>query len=249
MAYYHYNRYGKRSYRPRYGKQRRISRYQRRAASQQKDSLTLTLKYSAEEKITSTGTVTPPAFRQNIYNAVRKSPMYAAFASMYDQFKINSATVHVTQKAANPTVQTPAAPLQIVTAWDRSGVEYNPAGEGSLRTETYTEVAQRSSAFSRSSLYGTTYKTTRTLYPSTIEEKGQYVSTAKLALREEAALDNEDVDVPFSLIESGSYKFKPTFLLAVQTVAAAPNETDVASFDIDYEIVLTFRGLRKIPVA
>lgn len=248
MAYYSFNRYGKRSYRPRYGKQRRISRYQRRAASQQKDSLTLTLKYSAEAKITSTGTVLPPAFRENIYNAVRKSPMYSAFASMYDQFKINSATVHVTQKAANPVVQTPAAPLQIVTAWDRSGVEYNPAAED-LRTETYTEVAQRSSAFSRSALYGTSYKTTRTLYPSTIEEKGQYISTAKLALAREADLDNEDVDVPFSLIESGSYKFKPTFLLAVQTVAAADNGTDVASFDVDYEIVLTFRGLRKIPVA
>lgn len=247
MAYYRWNSNYRKPYRRYGGKQRKISRSNKRAASQQKDSLTLTLKYSATATITSTGTATPPAFRENIYNAVRKSPMYGAFASMYDQFKINSATVHVTQKAANPAVQTPAAPLQIVTAWDRSGVEFSPTA-AALRTETYAEVAQRSSAYSKSALYGTSYKTNRTLYPSTIEEKGQYVSTAKLALDTEDDLDNVDVDVPFSLIESGSYKFKPTFLLAVQTVAAAAANTEVASFDVDYEIVITFRGLRKIPV-
>lgn len=246
MAYYRANnRYGRRFYGSRYGKQRRISRANRRAAAQQKDSLTLTLKYSAEATISSSGTVEPNAFRENIYNALRKSPMYSAFASMYDQFKINSATVHVTQKSSNPQVQTPAAPLQIVTAWDRSGVEYNVAA-AALRTELYSQVTQRSSAFTKSALYGSTYRTTRTLYPSTVEEKGQYISTAKLA---GAAVNDTDPNIPHSLIESGSYKFKPTFLLAVQTVAAAANGTEIAKFDVDYEIVLTFRGLRKIPVA
>lgn len=242
------NRYAKRYSGWRYSKQRRISRGNRRAAAQQRDSLSLTLKYSDTITITSDGTTQPPAFRENIYNAVRKSPMYAAFASMYDQFKINSATVHVTQKSANSAVQTPAAPLLIATAWDRSGIEYNPTAEA-LRVETYTDTAQRSSAYSKSALYGSSFKTTRSLYPSTIEEKGQYISTAKLALAEDEDVDNSNVNIPYSLIESGSYKFKPTFILAVETVAAAANATQIATFDVDYEIVLTFRGLRKIPVA
>lgn len=250
MAYFRtrYNNYrnGRRSYRYGYNKQRRISQSNKRAAAQQKDSLTLTLKYSDAFTVTSDNTNQPPGYTQNIYNALRRSPMYGAFASMYDQVKLNSCTVHVTQKYANASIQTPAAPLQIVTAWDRSGIEYSPTDE-ELQPNTYYNTAQRSSAFSKSALYGSSYKTTRTLYPSSIEEKGQYISTARLA-NADPAPEETDEGYPYTLRESGSYKFKPTFLLACLTQTTAAQNVQIAQFDIDYEIVVTFRGLRKIAV-
>lgn len=249
MAYYRtrYNyRNGRRSYRYGYNKQRRISQSNKRAAAQQKDSLTLTLKYSDSFTVTSDNTNQPPGYSQNIYNALRNSPMYGAFASMYDQVKLNSCTVHVTQKASNASIQTPASPLQIVTAWDRSGIEYSPT-DNALQPNTYYNTAQRSSAFSKAALYGSSYRTTRTLYPSTIEEKGQYISTARLA-QATPAPDETDEEYPYTLRESGSYKFKPTFLLACLTQTTAAATTQIAQFDIDFEIVVTFRGLRKIAV-
>lgn len=244
----YYRRYSYR-YRPRYYKKKYYKGLYRKvwgnkkAAAAQKDSLTATVKYDTSITVKGSGQ-NYSTYTANIYRLLGNSPMYSAFASMYDQFKINCVTINISQRYVNSLVVSPLAPLTMVTAWDRNGLSYNKA-TSQLHTPTFEEVSQQSSAYTKQAVYGCTYKTKRTLYPSTLMEKSEYLSTAKLA----GTVNDTDVDDPRSLIESGSYKNKPLFMLGIQAINTIENNVDITTLDISVEFVVTFRGLRKIPVS
>ena len=244
----YYRRYSYR-YRPRYYRKRYYKGLYRKvwgnkkAAAAQKDSLTATIKYDTSITVKGQGD-NESTYTANIYHLLANSPMYGAFASMYDQFKINCVSVSLAQRYVNNGVVSPLAPLTMVTAWDRNGLSYNTENQ-ELHIPTFEEISQQSSAYTKQAVYGCTYKTKRTLYPSTLMEKSEYLSTAKLA----GNVNDTDVNDPRSKIESGSYKYKPLFMLGVQTLNAVAQNTDITTLDISVEFVVTFRGLRKIPVA
>lgn len=239
MAWY---RKGKKSWR--YGKRssvKRRARANQRAAANQRDSLTIAIKYSSPYDFTAENAATSLTRYVNMYSVLANAPMYAAFASMYDQVKIESATVSVNQMWSNPTYQNVANPMQICTAWDRTGISYDPI-TGTVQKVDFDSVAQASSAFVKPALYGTLYKCTRKIYPSTMEEKGQYVPTAMLNSGAAQLLDS-----PTSDNETGAYKFKPTFEMSIKPNGNGIAKNDsVGKFMFDYTIIVTFRGLRKL---
>ena len=243
----YYRRYSYR-YRPRYYRKKYYSRLfkkvwgNKKAAAAQKDSLTATIKYDTTIAIKGNNT-NEATYTANIYHLLANSPMYGAFASMYDQFKINCATISLSQRYVNNVVVSPVAPLTIVTAWDRNGLSMNTE-TNRLFIPSFNQISQQSSAYTKQAVYGCTYKTKRTIYPSTIVEKSEYLATAKLA----GNVNDTDVNDPRSKIESGSYKNKPLFMLGVQATNVVGENVDITTLDVSVEFVVTFRGLRKIPV-
>ena len=163
--------------------------------------------------------------------------MYAAFQGMYDQIKLESAKVKAKQTWSNATYQNPNIPLKLVTAWDRTGLSKSG---GTVIVPDYEKVCQSSSAFTGEAYYGTVWKSTRKIYPALIEEKGQYISTANLGT---TATDQTNPTQPE---ESGIYKFKPTYLVSIKPQTTINSGETVCKIQLDYEIIVTFRGLRKI---
>lgn len=223
-----------------------------RAAQQQRDSLALVIRFSSTIELTTQGTNQRTAGTFfNMYDVLAQSPMFNAFQSMYDQVKLDGVRVSLTQKTSNNTYQSVNNPLQIVTAWDRSGLSAsgNPTGAVSTQTLSFENISQYSSAFIKSAMFGTYYRCTRSLYPSTLEEKSQWVSTGSLSLPAQTSGGSLQLnyDSPRAPIESGSYKFKPIFLIAAQSQAQAANSgTSFGTFQVEFSIPVTFRGLRKL---
>lgn len=208
--------------------------------------MTMVIKYSesVEVKTDVNNTVSAGTYR-NMYAVLRSSPMFTSFLNMYDQFKIDGAQVKVLQTNSNDTYQNINNPLTIVTAWDRSGLsasyDSSSGAISAVQSLNYDNVAQYSSAVEKQALFGTTYRTTRVLYPTTILEKGQWVSAGALSQ------SSNNYDSVTNAVETGTYKFKPIFLLALKTNASiAASGTSVATFSFDYAITVTFRGLRKL---
>lgn len=208
--------------------------------------MTMVIKYSETVPVATdtVNTQSAGAYR-NMYAVLRSSPMFTNFLNMYDQFKIDGAQVKVLQTNSNDIYQNINNPLTIVTAWDRSGLSaaYNSTSGiiEAVQKLTYDNIAQYSSAVEKQALFGTTYRTTRVLYPTTILEKGQWVSAGALS----QATDN--FDSVTNAVETGTYKFKPVFLLALKTNSVVGSiNTTIATFTFDYAITVTFRGLRKL---
>lgn len=208
--------------------------------------MTMVIKYSQTVEVqTDVPNTQSAGVYRNIYAVLQNSPMFSSFLNMYDQFKIDGAQVKVLQTNSNNTYQNINNPLTIVTAWDRSGLSaaYD-SSDGTItavQSLTYDNIAQYSSAVEKQALFGTTYKTTRVLYPTTILEKGQWVSAGALSQ------NSNNYDSVTNAVETGTYKFKPIFLLALKTnTVVATIKTTIATFTFDYAITVTFRGLRKL---
>ena len=210
-----------------------------KAAANQRDALTVCIKYAEEVTFSNdTGANSDSiTMTRNMYAVLKDSPMYAAFQGMYDQIKLESAKVKAKQTWSNSTYQNPNSPLKLVTAWDRTGLS---TIDGNIVVPNYEKVCQSSSAFTGEAYYGTVWKSTRKIYPALIEEKGQYVSTANLASTSTTSTN------PTTSMETGIYKFKPTYLLSVKPQTQINNGESVCKIQLDYEIIVTFRGLRKI---
>lgn len=223
-----------------------------RSAMQQRDSLSVVIKYSeVVDLVTDQDSSDTAGIYRNIYQVLKTSPMFSAFQDMYDQVKVDGAQVSVTQRTSNNTYQSVNNPLSLVTAWDRSGLSAttsstSPTGVVSQNL-SYDNVTQYSSAAVKAALFGTFYRTTRTIYPSTLQEKSQWVSTGSLSLTSVPTATNLGYDSPVTPTESGTFKWKPTFLFVAQSVAQAPTAgTSFGTFYLEYSIPVTFRGLRKL---
>lgn len=220
---------------------KRRSNLQQRAAAQQKDSLTVVIKYDF------TGLSIPLAANSNsnvavtsVYNMLRSSPMYNSFASMYDQMCLKKVTIKAVQEASNSSIQSPTNPITVITAFDRNGVSTNAAGN--LVYPSFDDTSSYSSAFTKQAFYGTTYSSTRVLYPSTIEEKGQWIATSRL----QSLPVNTDQSQPHSVIESPQYRFKPCYIIGIRSVTAPQAPLDNAfQVGLSCQFVVTFRGLRN----
>lgn len=220
-----------------------------RSAMQQRDSLSVVIKFNQEVNFTLAANQGSIGDAYNIYKVLQQSPMYSAFATMYDQVKLDGAKVLIHQTYSNVTLQGVNNPLNIVTAWDRSGLSASAAApNATAQNVTFDAIAQYSSAIVKPAMYGSFYTATRAIYPTTLQEKAQWISTNALSMTSgNANADYLAQDIPTSLIESGSYKFKPIFIISMRTLNA-PTEgpAPLARFSFEWSIPVTFRGLRKL---
>lgn len=236
----------------------------------------------------------------NIFNVLKKSDFFNCYAPMYDQFKIDGIKVKLTPVKWPPELDNPAKfqncnAFTIVTAWDRSGLSANQFRQ--IKKDvmsadqvldyawyvTFTDEApltSYSSAISRSVNRNSSCNIVRYLYPSTAQEKGQYLSTNSLE-NVATLIDNPDPTTftsicyvpgsdqnntkenPCFWLESPSIPFKPTLLVGVlaaedptYSFVAATNSNrpsvdgyhnliNEVKFNLEFDIMVTFRGLRK----
>ena len=93
----------------------------------------------------------------------------------------------------------------------------------------------------------------QTVYPSTIQEKGQYIATGALLAPIDPStitgtIPDSEYANPCSFWQHQSYPFKPVTLLAVRL--PEPVETqNTYIFNIEFEFTVTFRGMRKPGIA
>lgn len=284
-----------------------------KAATQQKDKTDVNLnvmhKCTTSYKNTTIGedNFNTGVYALNIWDLLRRSEFYQSYASMYDQVKINRIRLKLTPTQWSFNTQDTKAfqAITIVTAWDRTGlsmeqiklISEHVQDDGIIGKEGNTDglyvtmnedISTYSSAMTKSLNPGSSFSTTRTIYPSSLSEKSYYVNTADLDAwytgydtinNRFIGLDASNVirgnpsdwinatdeviigDLtrtpciehnPCFLLEDSSVPFKPTFLIGCQcpfpqNVIQGTNSvvTGPVAFNIEADIGVTFRGLRK----
>lgn len=149
---------------------------------------------------------------------------------MYDQVKIDAVRVKLSQSYANSTYQNVQNPSTIVTYWDRNGVDGIP---------TIDQAGTYSSAIKTTALVGGTFKQTRYIYASTMQEKSFFVPVSRVNTMGQAANAAATETVPW----------KPTFGITFRSNVqnGGANAEVVARFQLEWAIVCTFRGMRQLP--
>lgn len=239
----------RRRYGSRYGRysRRRYSRKRRtfgnfKAAIQQRDSATVVINHIHTISVTLGGTSPISGSNSvNIWDALRQSAFYPNYSVMYDQMHLDGVRAKISgvQQAQNTsTYLTPT----VYTAWDRNGFE--TITSGSVVIPDAGVVSTYSSSVSKPWSLGNSFQQTRSLYPSIMSEKSQYVSP--LALQDPSSTDSANTPErnPCLALRSPSIPFKPQLLIAVSTPSALTTGTSI-TFNIELDIQVTFRGLRK----
>lgn len=180
----------------------------------------------------------------NVWDLLSRAPNFQAFQKMYDQVRIDY--IRVKLQVTNSTISTANAQqlYDIYTAWDRNGVDLGdttPIVDGrdkiigigvvmGSNISQYNGVSKMQlNAFQRWMQY-------KSLYPRTLMEKGQFVSTSEVTqwrltydtadlyypFISDTALDKTDTqgymnylnqNNPGILVANSKYPFKPTLLV------------------------------------
>lgn len=166
------------------------------------DTITINSGTTSEEAITTGG------FALNIWDLLRKSEFYQSYANMYDQVKINKISVRLTPfqfpivNNYGNGITNYYSSYTIITAWDRTGLSEEQMKLNFLRTDANKKqniiggiadsnglftlldgkaIGTYSSAIQRNvNPNSSTATLTRTIYPSSISEKGYWVNTSDL---------------------------------------------------------------------
>lgn len=281
----------------RYNRIRR-ARFQQRAADQQRDTSQVILKTTViracgqnlhlydEHNPThdiswkDTGTIA-----LNIYDVLLRCEFYKNYASLYDQLRIDCVKVSVTPQAWTQSFEEGPSPgytspksLTLVTAWDRSGLDDTQFIKDLHEYKNYycvigNNIETYSSTITKHLTNGGSFNVQRYLYPSTLQEKSQFVNVSDLKKQFTQQInepytyvlsygEESDPNCPNNPLSCSSIPFKPTFLLSVRspykpfiqpsnTIYDGATEEMMAfnkilptTFSIEFEITVTFRGLR-----
>ena len=221
----------------------------------------------------------------NIYDVLLRCEFYENYSNMYDQVRIDGVKVNVTPTSWTTSRDESPVPgytipksLTLVTAWDRSGLDEEQFIKDPNQNNIYyctigQEIETYSSAVTKHLGPGSMFNIQRYLYPSSQQEKNQFVNTNDLKRQlgqtitepyyYELAYDSTfDPSCPNNPISNPSTLFKPTFLLSVRSpykCFTAPSNTfydgpiteiigwnklKPTVFTLEFEITVTFRGLR-----
>lgn len=246
-----YGRYSRRRY-----SRRRKTFGQYRAANAQRDSATVVINQVLNKSIPFDAAQTASATYVNIWDFLRQHPFFNNYSGMYDQVHLNGIRAKITGSVQGQNVNSYLTPL-VVSAWDRNGFEsYSgtptpPAAVGDIHTPSVSDVPTYSSAVSKSWSLGNAFQQTRSLYPSLMSEKSQYISTASLTTPTVRSVSGASVIIsddastnPCNPIRSPSLPFKPQLLIAV-TAPTGATFPQAFQINIEFDISVTFRGLRK----
>lgn len=195
------------------------------------------------------------------WNELASSAFYANYAGMYDQMKLNSVKLRITGATNNLGAAVLANPYscpQVVLALDRNGLD-----SPSVYTATHadpeirltTPASAQVSTYSSSRLYawssGNSFRAFQTVFPSSIQEKGMYVSTSDVqAFAVPDGEEPQQVDLPAlaNPVATACYPWKPQTLLAVRSPVANTDGPTTFTFTVEMSFAVTFRGLRKSPL-
>lgn len=186
---------------------------------------------------------------------------YKNIAGMYDQIKLNFVRVNITGATNNlgaSVLSNPYSCPQVVLALDRNGL--NSEADYDLTTNPgeinlTPDVASRVSTYSSSRLYswssGNSFRVFHSIFPSSMQEKSMFVSTSDVVSLSSTADRDTDLSLPFA---TPTYPWKPQTLIAVRTpvVNSSGEGSSIPTtftFTVEMNFSVTFRGLRKSPIA
>ena len=261
-----------------------------KASRQTRDSMTLVVKcnacISAAYDATNDGGVSVI----NIYEVLRTNPQFASFVKLYDQVKVGGIKVKLNVVDAETTINgiNKIKNINIITAWDRTGLSkdqvlfYDENAELITRDEWDTSGVHHFAANIGKGIVNATgvdksilnsfqrWNRSPFLYPSTMEEKSQYLSTSNFedivasydyttgAYVVNESNDNTPITELFNSanpclpFESPSCKWKPTLMIGVFTssydgtnkVIKQYDSCSPVLFNAEFSIEVTFRNMK-----
>lgn len=266
------------------------NRGQFKAARQTRDAMNLNVKCNACLSAAYDKTLDFGAAVINIYEVLRTNPQFASFVKLYDQVKVGGIKVKLNVVDAQTSVAniSQIKNINVVTAWDRTGLSkdqvkfYDSNNEIIERVDWDTSGVHHFTPFIGKGITNATgvdksilnsfqrWNRSPFLYPSTMEEKSQYLSTSNF--EETVATFNYDQGTyvvneandatpiaelfnsanPCLPFESPSCKWKPTLLIGVFT-SSYDNQNKVINqyddcqpvlFNAEFSIDVTFRNMK-----
>lgn len=241
-----------------------------RAARAQRDSATVVINRIAPFNVYIYGDYYPDSLGGTTFGAIaishwdelRKSQFFPNYSSMYDQMRLDKTRIKITGSSAVSN-NNPYDSPSIILAFDRNGLNSTqfvklpntqvPSTNPSVAFPDPNLVSTYSSAQTRQWSSGNSFSMYQTVYPTTIQEKGQYIATGALVAPIDPAtitgnIPDSEFSNPCSFWQHQSYPFKPITLLAVRL----PNpvkQKNTYIFNIEFEFTVTFRGMRKPGIA
>ena len=242
-----------------------------RAARAQRDSATVVINriapfnvyiYGEHYEAAGQGGTVHGAIAISHWDELRKSQFFPNYSSMYDQMRLDKTRIKITGSSAVAN-DNPYDSPSIILAFDRNGLNSTqyvklpntqvPSTKPPVAFPDPNLVSTYSSAQTRQWSSGNSFSMYQTVYPSTIQEKGQYIATGAL----QAPLDPSNITSnipdsefanPCSFWQHQSYPFKPVTLLAVRLPQPVKSQNTYI-FNIEFEFTVTFRGMRKPGIA
>lgn len=206
----------------------------------------------------------------NVFDALLHSEFFNNYAPMYDQVRIDKIKAKFTslQYPQSGSLNR-ISNISIVTAFDRNGLDPTQIYHGqsnnveTISTSIGNAVTTYSSALTKNLSYGSPFEVTRYINPTTIAEKSQYISTDSLKQwwsnydsvnnfwscgvvgdQNNPYLPNAVARNPAYLERCEAVPFKPTILIGVVSIENA-GLTGPCIFNVEMDVCVTFRGLRK----
>ena len=228
------------------------------AAKKQNDVADFVINFTHTFPVTSytdSGNVNYSGYVMNIWDLLSKAPNFKAFKSLYDQVRINGVQVKLQISNATVNVNTSNTIYNVYTAWDTNGIDQKfmaptttTNGDG-----TYNIVGIRTNVNEAIATFGSTSKMqlnpfqrwaqNRSIYPSSMAEKSQFVSTDSISewhgpfnndtksfeltsdykalftnlsvneVRSTLLKELDNIDNPCILQSNSKYAFKPTLYI------------------------------------
>ena len=243
-----------------------------RAARAQRDSATVVINriapfnvyiYGDYYKAAGLGGTAVGAIAISHWDELRKSQFFPNYSSMYDQMRLDKTRIKITGSSATTFINTPYSSPSIILAFDRNGLNSTQfvklpntqvsSDKSPVAFPDPNLVSTYSSAQTRQWSSGNSFSMYQTVYPSTIQEKGQYIATGALVAPTDPAnitgsIPDSEFSNPCSFWQHQSYPFKPITLLAVRLPTPAETQNTYI-FNIEFEFTVTFRGMRKPGIA
>lgn len=168
----------------------------------------------------------------NHWNQLRLSEFFPNYSPMYDQMKLDRVYMKVTGSQAGTAVTANISP-SVVTAFDRNGLSPGQV----LSSQT---VSTYSSAKLRQWSNGAAFTMVQQFSPSTMMEKSQYIPTDSLEDPTTVASSTN----PCYNVSDATLPFRPLSFIAVD-MGSNMTAQQTFAFTIEFEYVVTFRGMRK----
>lgn len=184
----------------------------------------------------------------SLWEMLRTSQFYNNYQPMFDQVRIEKCRVKATGSAASTGLTGFSSPT-VTMAFDRNGLDDSQVensvtnDQGACVLLSPKLISTYSSSQIKQWSSGNSFVMYQTIMPSTVVEKGQYLPTGSLL---EVKDDNAGVTSnPCNVYTDSGIPFKPVCLLTVTSPFVASDSDMTFSFTIEFEFVVTFRGMRK----
>lgn len=200
------------------------------SARQQADSTQVVINRLVEVSIPFPANTRTGGTFVNIWQQLFLSSFYPNYSPMYDQVKLDGVRAKINGTVQGNNVSSYLTPT-VVTAWDRNGV---------ISSESASNISTYSSAVSKPWSLGNAFVQYRDIYAKTMSEKSQYVSTQSLAT--DYTTDTNNPAYPGQV---QSIPWKPQLLIEVLVPTGATLGGNTIVFNVELDITVTFRGLRK----